>query len=200
MTLDGIFTNVMSWLNAFIFYTLHMNRMIYVWNFVLYAIVIKLNVIAIMMMIMSSNLKNDSARTAIDSNPVDIALTITKISPTCLTLNALSLKARTLIAQKINMESTITTVIKKISKKPKHTSIQSDYILLSSLSVMISNCSWIKNLGISLCLCCRYVIDNSVYTVTMLIYINYCRLRSVLLIFSTLEPACWCICRDIRIG
>lgn len=155
---------------------------------------------AIMMIVISSKLKNDSAREAMESNPVDIALTITKISPICLTENALSLKASTLIPQKISIESTITTVTKKVNKNPKHTSIQSDYILLSSFNMMISNCNWIKNLGISLCLCCRYVIDNNVYRVTMLFYIAYCRLRLVLIIFFILPPAIQYMWLDIRIN
>ncbi len=159
-----------------------------------------MNVIAVTMIMISSNLKNDSARAAIESNPVDIALTITKISPTCLTENALSLKASTLIPQKINIESTITTVTKKVNKNPKHTSIQSDYILLSSFKIMISNCNWIKNLGISLCLCCRYVIDSNVYRVTMLFLIAYCRLRLVLVIFFILASAYQYMWLGIRIS
>ena len=178
MILDEIFINVMSWLKAFIFSTLHMNNIISVWNFVLYAIVTKLNVIAIIMIMISSKLKNDSAKEAMESNPLveiqlikdyGMALTITKIRPICLTENALSLKAKTFTPQKINIDSTITTVTKKVNKNPKHTSIQSDYMRLSSFNMMISNCNWIKNLGISLCLCCRYVIDNNVYKVTILI-------------------------------
>lgn len=156
-------------MKAFIFSTLHMNNIISVWNFVLYAIVTKLNVIAIIMIMISSKLKNDSAKEAMESNPVDMALTITKIRPICLTENALSLKAKTFTPQKINIDRTITTVTKKVNKNPKHTSIQSDYMRLSSFNMMISNCNWIKNLGISLCLCCRYVIDNNVYKVTILI-------------------------------
>lgn len=98
----------------------------------------------------------------------DAQFQITKMSPICLTEQIRSLNPSVSTIQNISIDTMTTIATKKVSRNPNYTSIHYDCILLSSLSITRNSCSRTKNLGISLCRCCKNTIESPPYIVTML--------------------------------